>query len=86
MLGLKKGFVGDPMKVDLEALRALIEEEIGKVEQKKARLNQQLQHILAVEEIVKEAGSSLQGVEQPQTTDSDSSEVSEQSRRWFQQV
>jgi hypothetical protein len=74
------------MKIDLAALRALIEEEIGRVEQKKVRLQQQLQHIAAVEEIAQEAGSSLQIGEEPEAPSSDNSELSEQSRRWFQQV
>ena len=74
------------MKVDLEALRKLIEEEIGRVEQKKARLQQQLQHISAVEQIATEAESNLRVVEQPNQPDSKEPKLSEQSRRWFQQV
>jgi hypothetical protein len=74
------------MKVDLAALRALIEEEIGRVEQKKTRLQQQLQHIKAVEQIAEEADSSLHAVEQPKEPVANERELSEQSRRWFQQV
>jgi hypothetical protein len=74
------------MKVDLAALRALIEEELGRVEQKKTRLQQQLQHIKAVEQIATEADSSLHVVEQPKEPVANERELSEQSRRWFQQV
>ena len=77
------------MKVDLAALRALIEEEIGRVEQKRTRLQQQLQQIAAVEEIAREAKGSARSVEQTEEQAepvSDERELSEQSRRWFQQV
>jgi len=76
------------MKVDLAALRALIEEEIGRVEQKRTRLHQQLQQIAAVEEIAKNAEGSLHAVEMekaPEEPVSHASDISEQSRRWFQQ-
>ena len=76
------------MKVDLAALRALIEEEIGRVEQKRTRLHQQLQQIAAVEQIAKNAEGSLQAVETekaPEEPVSHASDISEQSRRWFQQ-
>lgn len=74
------------MKVDLETLRVLIEGEIGKLEQQKTHLQQQLQHIAAVEQIAREAESGLQVVKQPEEPAAKESELSRQSRRWFQQV
>jgi hypothetical protein len=74
------------MKVDLEALRTLIEKEIERVEQKKVRLKQQLQHIAAVEEIASQAESGFRVVEKPGKSALGEEELSEQSRRWFQQV
>jgi len=74
------------MKVDLAALRKLIEEEIGRIEQKKTELKQQLQHISAVEQIAEEAESELRVADQSEEPDSDETKLSKQSRRWFQQV
>jgi hypothetical protein len=76
------------MKVDLTALRGLIEEEIGRVEQKRTRLQQQLQQIAAVEEIARNAEGSLRAVETEEATEepiSSEGDISEQSKRWFQQ-
>ena len=74
------------MKVDLAALRSLIEEEIGKLEQSRNQLLKQLQHISAVEEIAREADSSLRVVERPEPSASNEQELTEQARKWFQQV
>ena len=73
------------MKVDLAALRALIEGEIEKLEQKTSNLQQQLQHIAAVEQIAKEAESSLHAVDRAGEAASEERELPEQSKRWFQQ-
>jgi len=74
------------MNVDLAALRALIEAEISKLEQEKNRLQKQLQHIQAVEQIAKEAESRLRIVDRTDGATSNDREVSEQSRQWFQQA
>jgi hypothetical protein len=74
------------MKVDLKALRALIEEEMARIEQEQVRLKQQLHHITVVEEIAREADSSLRVVERSEEPASTEGELSEKSREWFQQV
>ena len=73
------------MKVDLAALRSLIEEEIGKLEQRRNQLLKQLQHISAVEEIARGDDSSLRVVENPEPLASNEQELTEQARKWFQQ-
>jgi len=74
------------MKVDLLALRKVIEQEIVKLEEEGSRLQQQLQHITAVEKIAEASRSRLHIVEQsgPPVVNEDA--APEPSRRWFQKV
>jgi len=74
------------MKVDLAALRSLIEEEIGKLEETRNQLLKQLQHISAVEEIARGVDSSPHVVEKPEPLAPNEQELTEQARKWFQQV
>lgn len=72
------------MKVDLSALRTLIEQEIARLERDESRLQQQLQHITAVERIAETSKSRFHIVEHTKEPAGSGDVDSEPSRRWFQ--
>jgi hypothetical protein len=74
------------MKVDLLALRTLIEQEITRLEKEESRLQQHLQHIVAVEKIAEATKSRLHIVEKSPEPTGTEEVASDNPGRWFQKV
>jgi hypothetical protein len=74
------------MKVDLVALKRMVETEIERVDKKRVRLLKQLEHINAVEQIALECGSAADSTEEKREDRTNEANVADHHHRWFQQV
>lgn len=74
------------MKVDLVALKRMVETEIERVDEKRVRLLKQLEHINAVEQFALECGSAADSPKEKSEDRTDDAHVPDHTHRWFQQV
>ena len=74
------------MKVDLGALRRAVEAKIESIDRKRVRLQEQLGHINAVEQLVLEFRAEAGSASKTSPKQDDVSNITDHPHRWFQQV